>query len=204
MAGVSPTTISGIESGKIARPHLKTLLKIAHALGVDVGELRESGKAGAPPSSIQPPLNGFEEERRATEAEIIADYERITREHRMAWRAALDALADPWEERLSSGAFDRGMVEQFFTDVAAISGGVSRALAATIDEEHFMRRKYKAPPTQADVDEMWASAIAPPAARLLTISDRVYAAAAERFGRSELDTVRQKRDEAMRGLRRVA
>lgn len=64
IAGVSPTTISGIESGKITRPHLKTLLKIARALGVDVGELRESGKAEAPPSSTQPPLNGFEEERR--------------------------------------------------------------------------------------------------------------------------------------------
>jgi transcriptional regulator with XRE-family HTH domain len=64
MAGVSPTTISGIESGKITRPHLKTLLKIARALGVDVGELRESVKVEAPPSSIQPSLNGFEEERR--------------------------------------------------------------------------------------------------------------------------------------------
>jgi transcriptional regulator with XRE-family HTH domain len=64
MAGVSPTTISGIESGKITRPHLKTLLKIARALGADVGELRESGKVEAPPSSTQPPLNGFEEERR--------------------------------------------------------------------------------------------------------------------------------------------
>jgi transcriptional regulator with XRE-family HTH domain len=64
MAGVSPTTISGIESGKITRPHLKTLLKIARALGVDVGELRESGKVQAPLSSIQPSLNGFEEERR--------------------------------------------------------------------------------------------------------------------------------------------
>jgi len=64
MAGVSPTTISGIESGKITRPHLKTLLKIARALGADVGELRESGKVEAPPSPTQPPLNGFEEERR--------------------------------------------------------------------------------------------------------------------------------------------
>ena len=57
MAGVSPTTISGIESGKIARPHLKTLLKIARALGTDVGELRGPGKAEAP-------LPDFEDERR--------------------------------------------------------------------------------------------------------------------------------------------
>ena len=50
-AGVSPTTISGIESGKITRPHLKTLLKLARALGADVGELRESGKVEAPPEA---------------------------------------------------------------------------------------------------------------------------------------------------------
>ena len=73
MAGVSPTTISGIESGKITRPHLKTLLKIAHALGVNVGELRDSGKVEASPSSIQPPLNGFEEERRADAYELALE-----------------------------------------------------------------------------------------------------------------------------------
>jgi transcriptional regulator with XRE-family HTH domain len=65
MAGVSPTTISGIESGKIRRPHLKTLLKIARALGVGVGELRESesGKVEAPPSQ-QTLFNSVEEQRR--------------------------------------------------------------------------------------------------------------------------------------------
>jgi transcriptional regulator with XRE-family HTH domain len=50
MAGVSPTTISAIESGKITRPHLRTLLKLSQALGTDVGELRESGKVEEPPS----------------------------------------------------------------------------------------------------------------------------------------------------------
>ncbi len=54
MAGVSPTTISGIESGKITRPHLKTLLKIARALGTDAGELRGPGKAQAP--DLGPPV----------------------------------------------------------------------------------------------------------------------------------------------------
>jgi len=34
-AGVSPTTVSGIESGRISRPHFGTLEKLARALGVD-------------------------------------------------------------------------------------------------------------------------------------------------------------------------
>jgi transcriptional regulator with XRE-family HTH domain len=33
-AGVSPTTVSGIETGKIVRPHFGTLGKLARALGV--------------------------------------------------------------------------------------------------------------------------------------------------------------------------
>jgi transcriptional regulator with XRE-family HTH domain len=74
MASVSPTTISGIESGKITRPHLKTLLKIARALGVDVGELRESGKVEAPPSQEKLFNNGVpvEERRAPTAAELNA------------------------------------------------------------------------------------------------------------------------------------
>jgi transcriptional regulator with XRE-family HTH domain len=38
-AGVSPTTVSGIESGRISRPHFGTIRKLAEALGVDPREL---------------------------------------------------------------------------------------------------------------------------------------------------------------------
>jgi DNA-binding XRE family transcriptional regulator len=45
-AGVSATTISGIESGKIDRPHYRTILRLSEALGVHPDELL--GKVGAP------------------------------------------------------------------------------------------------------------------------------------------------------------
>ena len=38
-AGVSPTTVSGIEGGKISRPHFGTVRKLARALGVGPKEL---------------------------------------------------------------------------------------------------------------------------------------------------------------------
>src|SRR4028118_2343283 len=41
-AGVSPTTISGIETGKIVRPHFGTLGKLARALEVAPEELLDS------------------------------------------------------------------------------------------------------------------------------------------------------------------
>jgi transcriptional regulator with XRE-family HTH domain len=109
MAGVSPTTISGIESGKIARPHLKTLLKIARALGADAGELRESGKGQAPPSSTQPPLNGFEEERRATDE----DARRQIYTGLAAERAALlESMAELWSTLLDRGGSNLDTLRQ--------------------------------------------------------------------------------------------
>ncbi len=45
-ADVSPTTVSGIETGKIGRPHFGTLGKLALALGVAPEELLGSGEAG--------------------------------------------------------------------------------------------------------------------------------------------------------------
>src|ERR687891_2718284 len=41
-AGVSPTTVSGIETGKIGRPHFGTLGKLARALRVAPEELLDS------------------------------------------------------------------------------------------------------------------------------------------------------------------
>ena len=34
-AGISPRTVSGIESGRISRPHFGTVGKLARALGID-------------------------------------------------------------------------------------------------------------------------------------------------------------------------
>ena len=44
-AGVSPTTVSGIETGKIGRPHFGTIGKLALALRVAPEELLDSGES---------------------------------------------------------------------------------------------------------------------------------------------------------------
>jgi transcriptional regulator with XRE-family HTH domain len=44
-AGVSPTTVSSVETGKIGRPHFGTLNKLARALGVEPEELLGSREA---------------------------------------------------------------------------------------------------------------------------------------------------------------
>jgi transcriptional regulator with XRE-family HTH domain len=52
-AGISPTTVSGIENGRISRPHFGTIRKLALALGVESEELlvrRGSRRDGEPES----------------------------------------------------------------------------------------------------------------------------------------------------------
>ncbi len=120
MAGVSPTTISGIESGRITRPHLKTLLKIARALGTDLGELRESGKAQAPPSPEQPSLNGLLEEerrehRRAAAVQYGLDDVRLTvdrYERYQTMSEKLDEFRKGWEARLETEDFNQAALEE--------------------------------------------------------------------------------------------
>jgi transcriptional regulator with XRE-family HTH domain len=202
-SGVSARSIASYEAGGSARPG--TARRLAEALNIEVADLVMLGKAQAPPSPEQPSLNGFEvEERRTPDAEVIAGYEHIVREHRIAWREALEALASPWEQRLASGAYDHSSVEQFFSDVVALSQSISRAISASVDEDR-LRREYKGlPPSEEDRREAWASAISPAGANLLALCDEVYAAAAEKFSQSELEAVRQKRDEARRALREAA
>ena len=43
-AGVSPTTVSGIENGRISSPHFGTVRKLARALEVDPGGLLSAGE----------------------------------------------------------------------------------------------------------------------------------------------------------------
>jgi len=182
MAGVSPTTISGIESGKITRPHLRTLLKIARALGADVGELRESGKAQAPPSPTQPPLNGFEEERRearraAAAQHAIEDLGRITDlyESLHAIQEAMDEYRELWERRLAEGDFDK---------TAFVEGG--RALKAFWPAVTAAADAEAAAMVQLDIDPEEAMAkgeaiLLPAIARFQGLSERVNSTYREKY-----------------------
>jgi transcriptional regulator with XRE-family HTH domain len=172
MAGVSPTTISGIESGKITRPHLKTLLKIARALGADVGELREPGKAEVPPSPTQPALNGFEEERRedrrtAGARDAIEFAQRFTRlyENLNAFRDRMDEYRETWEKRLAAGDFDEAAFKEAGRAIRAFWPAVVTAVEAEMAE---MNRIGMQP---EEIEEH--SILLPAMNRFQVLSDRV-------------------------------
>jgi transcriptional regulator with XRE-family HTH domain len=198
---VDRATINKIEQGKRS-PSIATLESLSRALTVEVADFFPKAQAPLPEPTFEDLMNA-ELRGGATDADIIGDYEDITRSYRMAWRGALGALAASWEQLLRSGAFDRSMVEQFFSDVAAISPFVSQALSAHIDEQ-LLKNKYKSAPTASDIEELWASDIASAGMRLISVSDEVWAAAVERFSESELEAARRKRDEARRALGNAA
>jgi transcriptional regulator with XRE-family HTH domain len=140
MAGVSPTTISGIESGKITRPHLRTLLKISQALGADIGELRESGKVEAPHS-----LTEWLEERcghaylALPKAEFEEMFDRLPEDARERRELALEVNREyntfckfpknvPRAERLSMRRMIRAAIPEVAVKhgIALMEGGLER------------------------------------------------------------------------------
>ena len=62
-AKISPSTISLIESGKVPRPHVGTIRKIARALGVEPQDLRRAEEPISPKAPAPPSLSDWLEER---------------------------------------------------------------------------------------------------------------------------------------------
>ena len=127
-AGVSPTTVSGIESGKISRPHFGTLGKLARSLRVDPRELvalpASAAEEDAAPMSLEWARSSPETEfERGLEGASLSRLESLSRE--------LDEERGRLQELY--GGFPRGseqrrMVKRQIRDVAAQSGSVSTSI----------------------------------------------------------------------------
>jgi transcriptional regulator with XRE-family HTH domain len=123
-ARISPSTLSLIESGRVPRPHISTLRKIARALEIEPQELT-SPKGRAPSSPPEP----ADEERRPTVFDCARDEARallgelddleqalplgprvenayVEEASLLATLSALSAQATRWETRLSAHFID--------------------------------------------------------------------------------------------------
>jgi transcriptional regulator with XRE-family HTH domain len=128
-AGISPTTVSGIESGRISRPHFGTLRKLALALGVDSEELlpRPGIRRGSVPESL------------SLEWSIASndeDFERGLEEASIEGLSTLSDELDEEETRLrelyeqARGVEQRRLIKGMIRQVAANSGSVEASIAA--------------------------------------------------------------------------
>jgi len=124
-AGVSPTTVSGIESGRISRPRFGTLRKLAWALGVDPEELI-SGEGGASsPLSLEWAMSSGEDEfERRLEGASVEGLSSLSRE------------LDEEQGRLqrmygeARGSEQRRLIKTMIRQVAANSGSVEASITA--------------------------------------------------------------------------
>ena len=141
-AGVSPTTVSGIESGRISRPHFGTLRKLARALGVEPEELAPSpgGVEGGAASTLSlewAMSSGEEEFERELEG---ASIERLS--------SLLSELGEE-QGRLrrlygeARGSEQRRLIKTMIRQVAANTGSVEASITARNDvlPEHSPERR---------------------------------------------------------------
>ena len=133
-AGVSPTTVSGIESGRISRPHFGTLRKLAGALEVEPEEFVSlpGPEEGEAPSalSLEWAMSSAEEEfERGLEG---ASIERLN--------SLLGELGEE-QSRLRRlygevrGSEQRRLIKTLIRQVAANSGSVEASITAR-DDRH--------------------------------------------------------------------
>ena len=125
-AGVSPTTVSGIESGRISRPRFGTLRRLARALGVNPEELMGSGEGGASsPLSLEWAMSSGEEE-----------FERGLEDASVEGLSSLSRELDEEQGRLrriygeARGSEQRRLIKTMIRQVAANSGSVEASITA--------------------------------------------------------------------------
>jgi transcriptional regulator with XRE-family HTH domain len=148
-AGVSPTTVSGIETGKIGRPHFGTIGKLARALDVAPEELLDSREAieqqGPEPLSL-----GWARE--TGEGEFESGFEGASLK-------SLDSLShglDVEQERLQRlyGEFPEGSEQGLFIkrqirEVAGRSGSVKASAMVRRNQDDAERTDEHAKDTES-------------------------------------------------------
>lgn len=130
-AGVSPTTVSGIESGRIGRPHFGTVRKLARALGVEAEELASGLGAGPASLTLEWAMSSGEEE-----------FERGLEGATMAGLSSLARDLDEEQGRLRklygevSGDGTRRVLKGMIRHAAANSGSVDASISVHPDAEN--------------------------------------------------------------------
>jgi transcriptional regulator with XRE-family HTH domain len=128
-AGVSPTTVSGIETGRITRPHFGTLQKLAQALDLDplalLSSSEESSEQDGPPSLSLQWARSAEKERfeQAIEGASLDELRSLGQELENE-RERLQRLYGEFPEGSEQRRFIKGQIR----DVSAQSGSITTSM----------------------------------------------------------------------------
>ncbi len=127
-AGLSPTTVSGIESGRISRPHFGTVKKLALALGMDPRELLSSPRVSEErtrpvPLSLGWAISSREEEfEEGLEGATLGDLLGLSRELGEEYERLRNLYGE------ARGAEQRRLVKGHIRDVTAQRGSVEASI----------------------------------------------------------------------------
>ncbi len=136
-AGVSPTTISGIETGKIGRPHFGTLGKLARALGVAPEELLGARSPAEAPLSVGWARDSAESEfERGLEGASLESLDSLSRELD-AEQARLQRLYSEFPE----ASEQRRFIKRQIREVAGQSGSVKTSAMVRRNERETERHQ---------------------------------------------------------------
>lgn len=139
-AGVSPTTVSGIENGRISRPHFGTVRKLARALDTPPeGLLAGPGPAEGGASGLS-----LDWARSAREEEFESGLEGATLENLGELARELDEEHERLRAlygALPAGSEQRRYVKRQIRDVSARSGSVNASMEFHRDSEREPARR---------------------------------------------------------------
>ncbi len=135
-AGVSPTTVSGIETGRIARPHFGTLQKLAQALDLDPQMLLTSSEGpskreGPPSLSLQWARSAGKENFEQVIEDASLDELKALVEELEKERERLQRLYGEFPEGSEQRRFIKGQIR----DVSAQSGSISTSMIFHSDKD---------------------------------------------------------------------
>jgi transcriptional regulator with XRE-family HTH domain len=131
-AGISPTTVSGIENGRISRPHFGTMRKLAVALKVEPEDLLPRLQRGGRPGglslewSMATEDEEFDKEVEAASIEGLSTLFEVLGDERLRLRKLYGEAREDRQRRLI-----KAMIRQ----VAANSGSVEASLMAHPDQD---------------------------------------------------------------------
>ncbi len=149
-AGVSPTTVSGIETGRISRPHFGTLRRLANALGVDPQALLSPEPAFSAEFNEQGRLEPM-----SLEWARAAGEEEFEQRVEQAPLKRLRSLSEELEEEqrrlrrlygeFPEGSEQRRFIKQQIRDLSAHSGSVTTSMMVHKDKQHDQHQEPRSP-----------------------------------------------------------
>ena len=160
MADMDPATLNRLERGT-GNPNLKTLERVADALGVEVADFFPKAPGR---SSPQPSLNDALEDLRST-TERFEGYHAIQK--------ALDEYREQWEKRLAEGDFDKAALEEAGRALKSFWPAVTAAADAEMGEG----ARWGVQPEEAAAQ----SALLPAIQRFQALCDRVNRTYREKY-----------------------